>query len=125
MKRATQSQIRGKDTTLKTFLAGKLRSYRKQASLTQADLVEQIGRTDEAISNIERAKSLPSLETLVAIARTLELPLRDFFPSGSYDNKVPINRLNREAEMTALLRGLTDTQLDLALAQVKALDKLS
>ena len=112
------------NTQLKSFLAGKLRSFRKQAGLTQADLADKIGRTDEAISNIERGKSLPSLETLLAIADALQLPLRDFFPSGNFDNSVSINRLNKEAEMMVLLRELSDRELDIAIAQVKALNKL-
>lgn len=113
------------DTQLKSFLAGKLRSFRKQAELTQAGLAEKIGRTDEAISNIERGKSLPSLETLLAIADALQLPLRDFFPSGNFDDRVSVNRLNKEAEMMVLLRGLSDRELDIAIAQVKALKNLN
>ena len=85
---------------------------------------ETVGRTDEAISNIERGKSIPNLETLVAISGALNLPLRDFFPSGTFDADISVNRLNKEAEVMALLRGLTDSQLDVALAQVKALDGL-
>lgn len=109
------------DTRLKSYLAGRLRSFRKQAGLTQAELAEKIGRTDEAISNIERGKSLPSIETMVSIATALELPLRDFFPNASFDNSVSIKRLNKEAEMMALIRTLSNKELDIALIQIKAL----
>jgi len=112
------------DSNLKSYLAGQLRSYRRQARLTQAELAEKIGRTDEAVSNIERSKSVPNLETLVAIAGALNLPLRDFFPSGTFDATISVNRLNKEAEVMALLRGLNDSQLDVALAQIKALGGL-
>lgn len=109
------------DSHLNSYLAGKLRSFRKQAGFTQAELADKIGRIDETISNIERGKSLPSIETLVAIAATLELPLRDFFPSTNFDDSVSMNRLNKEAEMMALIRTLNDKELDIALMQITAL----
>jgi len=101
-----------------------LRSFRRTAKLTQDELGSRIGRTGEAISNIERGKSVPSLETLVALADTLETPLRDFFPSGTFDDGVSQNRLKLEAEASSLLRGLSDRQLHVALAQLKALGDL-
>lgn len=110
--------------TLKTYLAGQLRSFRRDAGLTQEELGAQIKRTGEAISNIERGKSLPTLETLVALSEMLEKPLRDFFPTGSFNDDVSPNRLKLEAEAMALLRKLSDNQLHVALAQIKALREL-
>lgn len=112
------------DKQFKTYLAGQLRTFRRNAGLTQAELATRINRTGEAISNIERGMSQPMLETLIAIAETLEVPLRDFFPSGRFDDSISQNRLKTEAEAMALLRGLTDSQLTVALAQIKALGEL-
>ena len=67
---------------LKTHLAGQLRSFRKDAKLTQEELGARVGRTGEAISNIERCRSMPTIETLVALSETLDRPLREFFPAG-------------------------------------------
>ena len=50
--------------------------------------------------------------------------MRDFFPPGTFDADISVNRLNKEAEVMALVRGLTGAQLDVALAQVKALSWL-
>jgi len=47
--------------------------------------------------------------------------MRDFFPSGELDHGVSQNRLNSEAQAMALLRGLSDIQLRVAMAQIKAL----
>lgn len=110
--------------SFKSYLAGRLKSQRKQAGLTQAELADAIGRTDEAISNIERGRSLPNLETLVAISQTLGIPIRDFFPSGALDADVSIKRLNKEAELMAIIRGLSDEKLDVALSQINALGRL-
>jgi transcriptional regulator with XRE-family HTH domain len=100
------------------------RTFRRNAGITQAELAARINRTGEAISNIERGKSQPTLETLIAIAETLEVPLRDFFLSSGFDDSISQNRLKTEAEAMALLRGLTDSQLTVALAQIKALGEL-
>ena len=112
------------ENQFKAYLAGQLRSYRRDAGLTQEELGTRINRTAEAISNIERSKSLPGVETLLALSETLRVPLRDFFPSGSFDEHVSLNRLKLEAEAMALLRGLTDSQLKVGLTQIRALGEL-
>ncbi len=112
------------DKQFKAHLAGQLRTFRRTAGLTQEQLGTMVGRTAEAISNVERGKSLPTLETLLAVAAALDLPLRDFFPAGSFDDAVSPNRLKLEAEASALLRGLSDDQLQVALIQIRALREL-
>lgn len=112
------------ETQFKAYLAGRLRSFRKKSGLTQEELGAKVGRTGEAISNIERGKSVPTLETLVAIAGVLDAPLRDFLPSGKLDDSISQNRLKSEAEAMSLLRGLSDNQLQVALTQIKALGEL-
>ena len=109
---------------LKTYIGGQIKTLRKQSGLTQAGLGEKIGRTAEAISNVETGKSLPSLDTLMAIADALGMPLLNFFPSGSVDLDRSANRLKAEAEAMVVLRGLSDNQLTAALAQIKALREL-
>ena len=109
---------------MKTYIGGQVKTLRKQSGLTQADLGEKIGRTAEAISNVETGKSLPSLDTLIAMSEALNVPLTDFFPSGSVDLDRSANRLKAEAEALTVLRGLTDSQLTVALAQIKALGEL-
>ena len=109
---------------LKTYIGGQVKILRKQSALTQADLGEKIGRTAEAISNVETGKSLPSLDTLIAVAEALSVPLTDFFPSGSVDLDRSANRLKLEAEAMTVLRGLSDNQLTVALAQITALREL-
>jgi len=111
-------------TYLKTYIGGQVKTLRKQTGLTQAELGEKIGRTAEAISNVETGKRLPSLDTLIAVSEALGVPLTDFFPSGTVDLDRSANRLKLEAEAMAVLRGLTDNQLTVALAQIKALREL-
>ena len=109
------------DKDLKRFIAGQLRAYRRAAKLNQAELAERIDRTSEAISNIERGKSLPALDTLMAISQTLGVPIREFFPDQGFDDDKRPNPLRLEAEAQASLRSLSDERAKIALAQLKAL----
>jgi transcriptional regulator with XRE-family HTH domain len=122
---ATRSQLRDMKQQFKTYLARQIRSERRRHGLTQEELGARIGRTAEAISNIERGKSLPSLETLVALSEALELSLRSLIPEGGFDSTVSQNRLTLEAEALSVLRGLSDSQMHVALAQLKALSNLA
>ncbi len=106
---------------LKHFIAGQVQTQRKARGMRQAQLAEAIGKTSEAISNIERAKSLPALDTLMAIAEALGVPLREFFPEGGVAETKSANRMRLEAEVTAILRGLSDERAKIALGQLKAM----
>ena len=106
---------------LKSYLAGQLRSFRKEAGLTQEKLGTRIDRTGEAISNIERGRSLPTIETLLAMSETFDRPIREFFPAGKVEDTISPNRLKLEAEAATLLRGLDDDQLRIAIKQIRAL----
>lgn len=112
------------DDRLKSYLAARVRAFRRANGITQADLAAAISRTAEAVSNIERAKSLPSLETILAIANALEAPVREFFPASDSSPRSSLKRLGLEAEATATLNKMTDAQLAIALAQLEALSGL-
>jgi len=112
------------DEQLKAYIGGRIKTYRKAKGLTQAELAAKIERSDEAISNLERGKSLPEVPTLVAVAKELERPVQDFLPSqSSYQNKSP-SRLSNEAELSSLVSGMSDHQLGIAIEQLKALSNL-
>ena len=112
------------DERFKSYLGEQLRSLRKQAGLTQEELATKVERTGEAISNIELGKSVPTIETLLAISSSLEVPIWDFFPPTAFDDGVSQNRMKLEAETVSVLRGLSDQQLRVALAQIKALTEI-
>ena len=60
----------------------RIRVIRKQRGLTQEGLAARIDRSVETISNLECGRSLPSFETLVRLAESLDVPIRDFFEFG-------------------------------------------
>ena len=112
------------DTRFKSYLGGQLRSLRKQAGLTQEELAAKVERTGEAISNIELGKSVPTIDTLIAVSHVLEAPIREFFPPSSIEDGVSQNRMKLEAEAASALRVLSDQELRIALAQIKALKEV-
>ena len=75
---------------LKRRIAVKLRTIRKDRKLTQEELAALIGRSVDAVSNIERGKGLPSLGTLDAIAVKLQLPIGDFFETVRANGLPPV-----------------------------------
>lgn len=60
----------------------------------------------------------------MALSASLEAPIRDFFPDNHSEREVSVNRLQKEIEAINAVKRLTDKQLDVAQAQIKALGGL-
>lgn len=108
---------------IKQHIGERIRSARRMRGLTQEGLAAQIDRTPESVSCLERGKTAPKLETLNALARVLDLHLRDFFPPEGVVKTRRECRLRLEAEMKGheILRKLTDKRLPVAVRQLEAL----
>ncbi len=66
----------------------KIRDVRKAQKLTQEDLAAAIGTSQSNVSEIEKGKHNPTLETLSKIADALKVPVADLFDQGGRDNTV-------------------------------------
>lgn len=104
---------------LKRSLGARVRAARRRRGLTQEQLAELVGRTVEAVSNIERGTSLPSLATVERLSRYLEVPIVEFFEEGAQSD-VSARRRELELEAREVIRLLPDHELEIALAQLKA-----
>ena len=56
-----------------------IRLYRKKAGLTQETLAEAVDLNPKYIGEIERGEKIISIEALLRVAKTVKIPVRDFF----------------------------------------------
>lgn len=95
-----------------------LKAYRKAKGLTQAQLAERTARSTDAISQIERGLNIPSLETLLAVAEALNVPLGIIM--DTVQNRWSQKRNELFATAVASLSALSDEQLSIVIKQIKA-----
>jgi transcriptional regulator with XRE-family HTH domain len=107
----------------KERLGLRLKAIRKQKGLTQGELAERIGRSMDAVSNLERGKSLPSFETIELLCQVLEIPLKQLFDFE--DVALPRRKSELIEELVTVARELPSADLELALDQIRALRKRS
>jgi transcriptional regulator with XRE-family HTH domain len=63
--------------------AGRLKSLREAAGLTQAQLAEQAGMNQFGIAKLEQGQREPSWNTVLALAKALDVDCRAFAEEGS------------------------------------------
>lgn len=103
---------------LKSLIAVRVRSARKAAGLTQEELASRIAVTPETISNIERARQVPSVETLCALADQMAISPCDLLPTPKTSNPKSARRLELEDRLREVAGKLADDDLDLAVEQI-------
>lgn len=91
-----------------TKIGKRIAARRKALGLKQAQVSERCEVNDNYISNIERAKSIPSLETLMRLCEALETtPDALLLGTSLYNNEEHWRSVAQQ------LRGLTPGQLQL------------
>jgi transcriptional regulator with XRE-family HTH domain len=105
---------------LKTRVGVRIREIRRERGLTQEALAEQVERSVDAISALERGLVLPGFETLERLAAVLGVSLADFFDAPA-DAQESDKRTQLRARLAALVQKLPDDQLALAVDQVAVL----
>lgn len=105
----------------KTVLGMRIKGARLAKGLTQEELADAIGRTAETISNIERGKNAPGVDTVYAICKVLGLAFADLLEV--FEQRSTGRRAELEAAGIHFLRSLDDGDLDVAVKQLEALAK--
>lgn len=105
---------------LKREIGLRAKAARGRLGITQEALAEKIQRTVETVSKIERGVAYPSMETLEDLAEALKTPLRDFFPEVKSPRQ-SARRVEMELQARVVIGDLSDTDLEIALEQIKIL----
>lgn len=80
---------------LKYTLAGNLVALRKEKGLSQAEIAEEFGYSDKAVSKWERGESLPDIYVLKGIADFYGVTV-DFLLSEKHDSSQRKSRVNKK-----------------------------
>jgi transcriptional regulator with XRE-family HTH domain len=70
-------------------IGDRIRTLREERKLSQGDIEKRTGLLRCYISRVENGHTIPALETLVKLARALELPLYRLFYEGETPPKIP------------------------------------
>jgi len=119
-----RSHLRVMTDRLRQIIASRVKASRMARGWSQEELAARIGKTPESISNIERAKQLPALDTLMDLARVLDLPTAKVIEASKDARRVSRERAEKEAKLLTVVEGLSDTALTIALQQIQALKVL-
>lgn len=109
---------------LQSRIGRRLRALRESRGLTQEDVAAAIERSVETISNIERGRTLATLDTLDRLAQQLGIPLADFLDESPTGVPVSPGRAALDMKIRELLRGFSDLEAEVTLRQMEALHLL-
>lgn len=103
-------------------VGARIKALRKRRKLKQEDLAALIDRSVESISAVERGKTMPSYTTLDRLAKSLDVPVTEFFdPPGR--PPVGANRAGLLARLMDAANALSDPLLRAAVDQIEALER--
>ena len=102
--------------TAKELLGARIREVRKARQLSQERLAEKVGLEPKQISRIEGGKSSPSMDTLEAIARELQVDMKDLLDYQHLQEEEPI-----EDQALRLLHMMDDKTKRLAIRLLRTL----
>lgn len=107
--------------TLKQRVGLRIKTVRERRGLTQAALGEHIGRSADAVSQIERGINVPRLETLEKMADCLDVSISTFFEVDEVS--ISPKRTVMVTTMLDIARRLSEADLKVAVAQLVALEE--
>jgi len=100
-------------TTVRRLFGKRIQNLRKKRGLTQAELAEECGLSNNFIASMERGATAPSMETLDKLARVLHTDI-----SALFDFEADASRAGKMREVVRLISGLKDKRELDVIAQV-------
>ena len=101
---------------LKEMIGSRIQEIRNKKGLTQDQLSEEVGISSKYLSSIERGKENPTLNTILKLARSLDVKPDEFFTH--LENEDPAKRKSMIIEM---LDEADADQLKLAYKMISAM----
>jgi transcriptional regulator with XRE-family HTH domain len=105
-----------KDVNIKDKIGARIASLRKARRMTQEQLAAKMEISIPYLSSIERGRENPTLNTLINLARCLDLDLSEMFSHIEIEDP-----LQRKVVISSLLSNAEDEQLKQALKVLTAL----
>ncbi|MBN9071364.1 MAG: helix-turn-helix domain-containing protein [Rhizobiales bacterium] len=111
---------------LKARIGIAVRHARVTAGITREDLGTSIGKSAEAVSNIERGIALPTIETLLELAAALDVSILDLIGEKDVSSQKSTKRVELELQLGSAAKKLDNNRLlAVAITQVDALARLA
>jgi transcriptional regulator with XRE-family HTH domain len=101
----------------------RIKELRKLKSLTQADLAELIGKTEDTVSNIERGFAGTGLDTIMSLAESLDVHVSELFTSPDKTRKKTNTSAPLMEQLIALAGQLDEHTLSILIQHCDALAK--
>ena len=111
------------DNNFEKAFAHRIQTLRKQKNIRQDHFADLVNVSKDTMSNIERAKTIPRLDTVLRIAENLDVEVYELFQMHDIptNDKEKLKILN---EIVKLLSDQPDDILKFSLKQTKELIKL-
>jgi transcriptional regulator with XRE-family HTH domain len=106
-------------------VATHLRAARLARGITQEELAARLDMATESISHIERAVTAPSLKTIAAAAKALDVELADLFAGLAEKKPRGARRTEQEAVLRRLARDLDDRKLSHLVELAVAVERMT
>ena len=101
----------------------RLKVLRQTTGLTQDQLAEQVGKSSETISKLERGLIYPGVDMLILLAENLSSSLDDLV-GVTHSKGLSGNQITLLSEAHVALKQMDEQLLDVALKQLQALNSL-
>lgn len=85
----------------KCYLSENISIYRKERSMTQSDLAQQLGVSHQAVSLWERGETLPDIALLPQLAEVLKTSVEALFQEPPFQQRASIKEPGEEKERQA------------------------
>ncbi|MCJ2110209.1 helix-turn-helix domain-containing protein [Methylobacterium sp. E-025] len=101
---------------LNVSIGKRVKTAREHAGLSQERLAEIVGKTKDTISNIERGRNMPTLETMQKICDGINVPIVYLFDDFSTDRV----KIELKAKLDYAFRQLNEDDARAVVAMIEA-----